>query len=211
MYCPKCGAKNEEGAKYCAKCGSIIDPQQAPDKTTHIEAAESSDTGKVKSSVESIKNNQNRIIAMVVPVSVFLTQLFFSLQSVGKAVKCLSGYGLFNAIIGSVLFSACAIAVCFLMLQALKAAMLFPDRGQSEVGQATADNTIIAPLISTIIVEIMIIAYPMIIEKTARSGLALMLETVTAFYRIPAIVCSCLCLMQVLIIMRNKNKHNLTN
>lgn len=28
MYCRKCGSPNEEGARFCAKCGVEIEPPQ---------------------------------------------------------------------------------------------------------------------------------------------------------------------------------------
>lgn len=32
MFCPKCGAENDEGSKFCHKCGSVLIPD-APKPT----------------------------------------------------------------------------------------------------------------------------------------------------------------------------------
>ena len=35
MFCPKCGEKNIEGAKFCAKCGTKVD-NSVPVKTSKV-------------------------------------------------------------------------------------------------------------------------------------------------------------------------------
>src|SRR5690242_14329725 len=40
MYCPRCGAENDEGSRYCASCGSALPRNEAGEHPRHEDDAD---------------------------------------------------------------------------------------------------------------------------------------------------------------------------
>lgn len=97
MFCEKCGAKNEDNAKFCEECGAILD-------TESTISAETSDVSKTTFTAPALDGNEPEVVfkntpaekveikpmslktKLILLVSGILVILCFSLYSIGKSI-----------------------------------------------------------------------------------------------------------------------------